>query len=192
MKVGSRAREAATRERDTDVRDADFQGFMASRWSRLLRIAFLLTGDQHAAEDLAQTSLEHAYVAWRRVSQADNPDAYMRRILINAHARLHRRSGVELLSSADRRHTAGPEPQEPDPAPRADARLALLRALSQLPPRQRQAVVLRYWEDLSESQAADAMGCSTGTVKSQVHKGLAKLREMGALNGLTGNRSEER
>lgn len=173
--------------------DAEFQGFMASRWPRLLRTAYLLTGEQYAAEDLAQTTLERAYVAWRRVSRADNQDAYVRRILINTHARRFRgKPQVESLAGTPRDPSAAEpaEPVERDRFGQADERLALLRALVQLPPRQRQAVVLRYWEDLSAGEAAAAMGCSTGTVRSQAAKGLAKLRQTPALREWAGDRSE--
>ncbi|AZM49755.1 SigE family RNA polymerase sigma factor [Streptomyces sp. WAC 06738] len=172
-------------------RDTDFQSFMASRWPRLLRTAYLLTGEQHAAEDLAQTALERAYVAWRRVTRAEDPDAYVRRILFNAHARRFR-SGrrAELPSGHSGGSAGGAPPAGPDRIAQADDRLALLPALLALPPRQRQAVVLRYWEDLSVEEAAAAMGCSTGTIKSQTAKGLAKLRVSLVPRGRTGGTRE--
>ncbi|WP_327346236.1 sigma factor [Streptomyces europaeiscabiei] len=80
------------------ARDEEFQGFLVGRWSRLMRTAFLLTGEQHAAEDLVQTTLEQVYVAWRRVGSAEDPDAYVRRVMINAHARKHRRRLKEFLA----------------------------------------------------------------------------------------------
>ncbi|MFW6691353.1 SigE family RNA polymerase sigma factor [Streptomyces sp. MAR4 CNX-425] len=162
-------------------RDTDFQSFMASRWPRLLRTAYLLTGEQHAAEDLAQIALERAYVAWRRVTQADDPDAYVRRILYNAHARRFRSGRRPELPNGGRSGTEETHPADRDRIAQADDRLALLPALLALPRRQRQAVVLRYWEDLSVDEAAAAMGCSTGTIKSQTAKGLAKLRSSPAL-----------
>ncbi|MGC4985689.1 MULTISPECIES: SigE family RNA polymerase sigma factor [unclassified Streptomyces] len=158
------------------ARDAEFQGFVVGRWPRLMRTAFLLTGEQHAAEDLVQTTLEQVYVAWRRVGSADEPEAYVRRVMINAHARRHRRKLKEFLAPKDDSGLNREVPDSGDPIARADDRGALITALTQLPPRQRQAVVLRYWEDLSESQAAEAMGCSVGAVKSNAAKGIAKLR----------------
>ena len=160
-----------------EARDREFQSFVTGRWPRLLRTAFLLTGEQHAAEDLVQSTLEQVYVAWRRVGAADEPEAYVRRVMINAHARRHRRKLRELLAPRD----DGPGLAHETPAPgdliaRADDRQTLLRALAALPPRQRAAVVLRYWEDLTETQTAEAMGCSVGTVKSNAAKGIAKLR----------------
>ncbi|MER7751478.1 SigE family RNA polymerase sigma factor [Kitasatospora sp. NPDC097643] len=164
------------------ARDDEFRAFTGSAWTRLLRTAYLLAGDRHSAEDLVQQALERAYVAWGRVRAADDPYAYVRRILINEHARRFRRRPAEQLV------TAVPESAGPDGVDgyaRLDERAVLLAALGALPPRQRQAVVLRYWEDLSESQAAAAMGCSVGTVKSQASKGLAKLRGSSSLTGLT-------
>jgi RNA polymerase sigma-70 factor (sigma-E family) len=158
------------------ARDEEFQSFVVGRWPRLMRTAFLLTGEQHAAEDLVQTTLEQVYVAWRRVGSADEPEAYVRRVMINAHARKHRRKLKEFLAPKDDSGLAREVPDSGDPIARADDRGALITALAQLPPRQRQAVVLRYWEDLSESQAAEAMGCSVGAVKSNAAKGIAKLR----------------
>ncbi|MFJ2863002.1 SigE family RNA polymerase sigma factor [Kitasatospora sp. NPDC087314] len=160
------------------ARDEEFRAFTGSAWTRLLRTAYLLAGDRHSAEDLVQQALERAYVAWGRVRAADDPHAYVRRILINEHARRFRRRASEELVTAvpDRAAPAGPDP---------DDRAALLAALGTLPPRQRQAVVLRYWEDLTETQTASAMGCSVGTVKSQAARGLAKLRAASSLSGLT-------
>ncbi|MFJ1811287.1 MULTISPECIES: SigE family RNA polymerase sigma factor [unclassified Streptomyces] len=164
-----------------EARDAEFQSFVVGRWPRLLRTAFLLTGEQHAAEDLVQSTLERAYVAWRRVGAADDPDAYVRRVMINAHARRHRRRLKEFLAPKDYSGLTHELPDVDDRIARADDRGALLTALAALPVRQREAVVLRYWEDLSEAQAAEAMECSVGTVKSNTARGIAKLR---ALPGL--------
>ena len=164
------------------TRDEEFQGFVIGCWPRLLRTAFLLSGEQHAAEDLVQSTLEQAYLAWRRVCSADEPEAYVRRMMINAHARRHRRRLKEFLwakGDSDLAH----EPRDTgDPIGQADNRSTLLKALGQLPPRQRQAVVLRYWEDLTETQTAQAMGCSVGAVKSNSAKGIAKLRAVPGLD----------
>ncbi|MET9844362.1 SigE family RNA polymerase sigma factor [Streptomyces ossamyceticus] len=163
------------------ARDEEFQSFLVGRWPRLLRTAFLLTGEQHAAEDLVQTTLEQVYAAWRRVASTDDPDTYVRRVMINAHARRHRRRLKEFLAPRTDSDLVPEVPDSGDRIAQADDRGALLTALSQLPPRQREAVVLRYWEDLSESQAAEAMGCSVGSVKSNAAKGLAKLRAIPGL-----------
>ncbi|MGX1544745.1 SigE family RNA polymerase sigma factor [Streptomyces adustus] len=163
------------------VRDEEFQAFVTGRWPRLMRTAFLLTGEQHAAEDLVQSTLEKTFVAWRRVGSADDPEAYVRRVMINAHARRHRRRLREFLAPRDDSGLAHEIADTGDRISQADDRNALLKALVQLPPRQRQAVVLRYWEDLTESQAAEAMGCSVGAVKSNAAKGIAKLRAIPGL-----------
>ncbi|MEU8514476.1 SigE family RNA polymerase sigma factor [Kitasatospora sp. NPDC048722] len=161
------------------ARDDEFRAFTGGAWARLLRTAYLLAGDRHGAEDLVQQALERAYVHWNKVRAADDPNAYVRRILVNEHARRwRRRRPAEYLVEAppDRPARAGADP---------DDRAVLLAALADLPARQREAVVLRYWEDLSESQTAAAMGCSVGNVKSQAARGLAKLRESSSLDGLT-------
>jgi RNA polymerase sigma-70 factor (sigma-E family) len=153
----------------------DFSAFASSRWPRLVRLAFGLTGDRWAAEDLAQTTLARAYVAWHRVSRADDPDAYLRRILLNASNRRFRRRRV------DERTGDPPELPVDGPADLVGERATLLAALRQLPPRQRAVIVLRYWEDLTDAQIAATLGCSPGTVRSQLSRALAKLRESPAL-----------
>ncbi|MFI5682291.1 SigE family RNA polymerase sigma factor [Streptomyces sp. NPDC051636] len=163
------------------ARDEEFQSFVIGRWPRLMRTAFLLTGEQHAAEDLVQSTLEQVYTAWRRVGSADDPEAYVRRVMINAHARKHRRKLKEFLAPRDDSGLVREVADTGDRISQADDRSALLKALSQLPVRQREAVVLRYWEDLTETQAAEAMGCSVGTVKSNAAKGIAKLRAVPGL-----------
>ncbi|MFE0400547.1 SigE family RNA polymerase sigma factor [Streptomyces nigra] len=161
--------------------EAQFQEFVRARWSHLVRTAYLLTGDAHHAEDLTQTALAKAYRAWRRVSRADSPEAYVRRMLVSCNSdRFRKRRVRESLTDAP-----------PDRAGRdegyagVDERGALLGALAQLPPRQRAVVVMRYWEDLSEAEVAELLGCSVGTVKSQASKGLAKLRMCPGLSRMT-------
>jgi len=155
----------------------DFSAFAVSRWPGLVRLAFGLTGDRWAAEDIAQTTLARAYVAWRRVSRADDPDAYLRCILVNASNRRFRRQRV-VEQPGD-----PPETAVDGPADLVDERTALVTALRQLPPRQRAVVVLRYWEDLTDAQIAAALGCTPGTVRSQLSRALAKLRESPVLGG---------
>ena len=149
----------------------DFSAFVVSRWPGLVRLAFGLTGDRWAAEDLAQATLARAYVAWRRVSRADDPDAYLRRILVNTSNRRFRRRRVAEQPGDP------PETAVEGPADLVGERTALLAALRQLPPRQREAVVLRYWADLTDAQIAATLGCSPGTVRSQLSRALAKLRD---------------
>jgi RNA polymerase sigma-70 factor (sigma-E family) len=149
----------------------DFSAFVVSRWPGLVRLAFGLTGDRWAAEDLAQATLARAYVAWRRVSRADDPDAYLRRILVNTSNRRFR--GHRVAEQAG----DPPDTAVEGPADLVGERAALLAALRQLPPRQRAVVVLRYWGDLTDAQIAVTLGCSPGTVRSQLSRALAKLRE---------------
>ncbi|MER7755988.1 SigE family RNA polymerase sigma factor [Kitasatospora sp. NPDC097643] len=162
-------------------RGDEFQAFIVGAWPRLLRTAYLLTGEQYAAEDLVQSAAEKACAAWGKVRRADDPYAYVRRIMVNEYARRCRRRPPELLV------TSVPDgPGEEDGFARSDQRAALMAALATLPPRQREAVVLRHWEDLSDSQTAVAMGCSVGAVRSQTAKGIARLRQTAALRAIKG------
>jgi RNA polymerase sigma-70 factor (sigma-E family) len=158
--------------------EAEFRSFVAARWTRLVRTAYLLTGDLHEAEDLVQVTLEKLYTAWSRLGPDDRIDAYARRVLVNSNiSRIRRRRLGEWLT------TSPPERPATDAIAQADDRAALLSALATLPPKQRAAVVLRYWEDMSEAQVAEALGCSVGNVKSQTSRGLAKLRAHPELAG---------
>ncbi|HVF04968.1 MAG TPA: SigE family RNA polymerase sigma factor [Frankiaceae bacterium] len=143
-----------------------FTAFVRARGPALKRTALLLTGDQHAAEDLLQDVLAKAALRWARVAAVDDPEAYVHRMLINAARSLRRRRRA-------------PEPV-PGAAPDASGdladRQAVLAALRALPPRQRAVVVLRHYEDLTEERTAELLGCSVGTVKSQNAKALRKLR----------------
>lgn len=154
----------------------DFESWAAARWSRLVRTAYLLTGDHHEAEDLVQTTLAKLYPGWSRISRLDEPDAYVHRALANNNlSRFRRRRVVHLLTSRL------PERGRPESTGRVETRASLVTALAALPPRMRAVVVLRYWEDLSEQQVADALGCSVGNVKSQASRALHKLRDHPAL-----------
>lgn len=157
--------------------DDEFSQFMHSRWTQLVRLGYGLTGDLHTAEDLAQTAFARAYASWGRVRKADDPDAYVRRIVVNANHNRFRKVRVselltdslpELLASADG-------------VSQRDDRALLVQELMRLSHGQRAAVVLRYWLDLSESETASILGCSIGNVKSQAARGLAKLRSSATL-----------
>jgi RNA polymerase sigma factor (sigma-70 family) len=175
--------------------DTEFQQYMAARWPYLVRTAFLLTGDRHLAEDLAQTALTKVYASWRRVRKADDVDAYVRRVLVNANAgRFRKRRVDEQLTDAVPDPGAGGGYRAgagsgigigggEDAGAAVEQRSVLMTALAGLTPRQRAVVVLRYWEDLSEKQVASVLGCSVGTVKSQASKALAKLRVSSVLAG---------
>jgi RNA polymerase sigma-70 factor (sigma-E family) len=156
--------------------DAEFTEFMHGRWAQLVRLGYGLTGDQQLAEDLAQTALAKAYASWPRVRRTGNPDAYVRRIMLNAnHSRFRKRRVAERLTDT---LPDGPRVglTGADPTGRQDDRAALVAALLTLPSGQRAAVVLRYWMDMTETEAAAALGCSVGNVKSQASRALAKLR----------------
>jgi RNA polymerase sigma-70 factor (sigma-E family) len=149
-----------------------FNEFVVGRSTRLLRTAYLLTQDWALAEDLLQSALVKAWSVWSRIE--GDPEAYVRRIVVNTHAGWWRRRWRSELPS-----DVLPEPSptgDGDPHDRLDERDQLWSALHRLPVRQRTVLVLRYFEDLSESEIADTMGCSLGTVKSQASRALAKLR----------------
>ncbi|TDO54593.1 RNA polymerase sigma-70 factor (sigma-E family) [Kribbella sp. VKM Ac-2527] len=163
------------------TRGDEFDDFVRGSSTRLLRTAVLLTGDRPAAEDLVQEVYERVYVRWRWIKGA--PEPYARKALANLVANRWRRKGrkpeVALAAGHDR--------PTPDGSDDYAVRDQLLTALQELPPRQRAVIVLRYYEDLTELQTADALGCSVGTVKSQTSRGLEKLRlitEPAILEGL--------
>jgi RNA polymerase sigma-70 factor (sigma-E family) len=152
-----------------------FEDFVHARSGSLLRTALLLTGQNRAeAEDLLQIALERAYRHWSRVCSTGEPERYVRGILANASVDRRRRL-------ARRREHPLPEsyggPLMPDNTTGVAERDYLIRVLAVLPPRQRAVLVLRYFDDLSEGQTAQILGCSVGTVKSQAARGLARLRE---------------
>ncbi len=158
--------------------ELSFEDFVRARSASLLRTAFLLAGQNRAeAEDLLQLALERVYRHWGRVSRAGEPERYVRAILANASAdrwrRMARRAERPLLAT-------NPGPAVPDRTTEVENRDYLLRALAGLPPRQRTVLVLRYFDDLSEIETAQLLGCSVGTVKSQAARGLARLRAAAA------------
>ncbi|MFJ1756633.1 SigE family RNA polymerase sigma factor [Kitasatospora sp. NPDC088134] len=151
--------------------ESGFEEYAAGAGRRLYRTAYLLCGDVHRAEDLAQATLAKLFAHWRRASRVEHLDAYARTVLTRIFLGEQRRRSVA--------RRLGALAARPEEAPRGDAdlRLVLLDALAELPPRARAMVVLRYWEDLSVETVADLLGCSTGTVKSQCSRALARLRE---------------
>ena len=148
-----------------------FAAFVAEGSPRLMRTAYLLTGERGAAEDLLQDVLERLYVAWPRVQ---DPYAYARRSLAHAGTnrwrRRARRTEVPYLPEHDL-----PVQDGADTSAEQDR---VVRALAQLSPGQRAIVVLRFFDDQSEAQTAQALGCSPGTVKSQTSRALARLRTL--------------
>ncbi len=153
------------------VSDDEFGEFVQAAWPRLYRTAYLLVGDRGLAEDLVQTALAKTYAAWPSVRDVQAAPGFARTTLVNtASAWFRRRSWRNELPTyelPDRGH-------DPDPSTRP----AVLEALAQLPPRQRAVVVLRFYDDLSVSETAHALGCSDGTVKSQTSKALDTLRRL--------------
>lgn len=157
--------------------EAEFSEFMHGRWLQLVRLGYVLTGDQGLAEDLAQTALARAYASWPQIRRAGDPDAYVRRVMVNAnHGRFRKRRVPEQLAAAV------PEPPPVDAAEGSDDRVTLIAALLSLPVGQRSVVVMRFWLDMTETQVAAALGCSVGNVKSQASRALAKLRASAGLN----------
>jgi RNA polymerase sigma-70 factor (sigma-E family) len=152
-----------------DRRDDEFTEYVAGSRTRLLRTAYLVTGDWQLAEDVTQTALTKLYVAWPRVRRDGNVDAFVRRIVVNCHTDERRRPWRRERSSL-----AGVDLAQP-PGPSLEDRDALMRALAELPARQRRTVVLRYFCGLSVEETAADLGCSTGTVKSQTSHALHKL-----------------
>ncbi|MDN5856428.1 MAG: SigE family RNA polymerase sigma factor [Actinomycetia bacterium] len=159
-----------------------FEGFVAARSDHLLRTAYLLTRDHQLAEDLLQTALAKAWGARSRIDT--DHEAYVRRILVNTYASWWRRKW-----NGERPSEVLPEPGGPNPTDAVSDRFDIWEAIGRLPKRQRATLVLRFYEDLSEAETADALGCSAGTVKSQTSKALAKLRIDPALLGTYASRS---
>ena len=156
-----------------DTAAADFDAFVRARTPALLRSAYLLTGDQHLAEDLVQTALGLTHRAWRNLRATGNAEAYARKSMYRLQVtRWRRRRVAEWFS--------GELPDRPsaqsDHAEQTVLRLSLRSALSRLTPKQRAVIVLRFFDDLTEAQAADTLGVSVGTIKSQTAKALASLR----------------
>jgi RNA polymerase sigma-70 factor (sigma-E family) len=154
----------------------DLELFLARRGKPLLRAAVLLTGSQEAGEDLLQAALERLFR--RRASIQGDPEAYLRQTLYHLAADGWRQQGLW------RRKYLLLRPLQPDVAQdrtdEVDRRDALIRLLLQLPPRQRAVIVLRYWEQLNEAEAAEVLGCTVGTVKSTTARALARLRQLSA------------
>ncbi|MEV4411744.1 SigE family RNA polymerase sigma factor [Catellatospora sp. NPDC049609] len=146
-----------------------FHEFVVARGGALSRTAYLLTGEHHAAEDLVQSALAKAAVRWRQIVANGHPEAYIKRTMINEHISWWRRRPARPMAEL-------PELPGPDEPRQVVDRVVLGRALDTLTAKQRAVVVLRYYEDLSEADTAAAMGCSVGTVKSQTHLALGKLR----------------
>jgi RNA polymerase sigma-70 factor (sigma-E family) len=162
--------------------ESDFDSYVRASGPRLKRLAFLLTGDLDTAEDLLQSAYAKVLPRWRQVSAYDNPDAYMRRVMVSIRTSLWRRLRGREVLTAELPHGGGPVRAGVGSGDGRDLAVDegeldyLLSALRTLPRRQQVAVVLRHYCDLSEAETATVMGISVGGVKSQTSKGLAALR----------------
>lgn len=158
-----------------------FEEYVTEQGQSLLRLAHVLTRDAHRAEDLTQTVLADAYRHWRKVAAAKHPDAYVRRMLVNAHLDWHRRrSSTERPADL----AAWEPPGGADPAEAIASRDQLRQLLEALAPRARTALVLRYYADLDDSAIADAMGVSVSAVRATISRALATLRNGGVVDAL--------
>ncbi|TDD99137.1 SigE family RNA polymerase sigma factor [Jiangella asiatica] len=158
------------------IDEASYREFVTVRRRALLRTAYLLTGDWHAAEDVVQETLAKLYVSWRRVRRREEAIGYARRTLLTTYIDSTRRPWR-------REHTVDALPDlvgagDPADLGAPDTRHRLMAALARVPARQRAVVVLRFWEDLSVEQVAELLSCSSGNVKSQTARGLERLREL--------------
>ncbi len=159
---------------EPDQTVADLERFLADRGDHLLRTAVLLSGSKQAGEDLLQAALER--LLRRGLAIQGNPEGYLRRTLYHLAADRWRQQSAWRRQLRLLRPGLAATPA--DPFAEVEARDSLLRLLRQLPPRQRSVIVARYWEQLSEAEAAQALGCSVGTVKSAAARGLRRLREL--------------
>jgi RNA polymerase sigma-70 factor (sigma-E family) len=158
-----------------DAEVAFYRDYAAGHLASLRRLAFLICGNWHLAEDAVSTVMTKLYVIWPKIRRDDNVDAYVRRMLVRAIADERRRpwrreSPAEHLWA----DIEAPGPDGPDAL---SDQLVLRAALAQMPPRRRAVLVLRYFEELTVEETAAVMGCSTGTVKSQTARALAAMRE---------------
>jgi RNA polymerase sigma-70 factor (sigma-E family) len=152
-------------------RDAGYSEYVAARLPSLRRLAAVLCGDWQRADDLVQSALTKLYVHWGRVVAATDPDAYARAVLVREFIHERRSAWVKRV------HLTGQVADSPAAVADQDAALDLRAALAALPPRQRATLVLRFYCDLNVGQAAQTLGCSPGTVKSQTARALETLRQ---------------
>jgi RNA polymerase sigma-70 factor (sigma-E family) len=153
--------------------EREFLEFVAARTHALFRMAYALTGHQQAAEDLLQSALATCALRWRQIS--DHPEPYVRKVMYHEQVSWWRRRRRYTEMSVA---VVPEQPVERDPSHDTALKLTLHRALARLGPRQRAVLILRYLEDLSESEVARIMGCSESTVGSQASRALARLRQL--------------
>jgi len=165
------------------ARDDEFAAFVAARYRALVRTGLLLTGDTGHAEDLTQSALIRTYLAWGRLREPANAEAYARRTLVRLALRARQRRWTAEVATAQ-----VPENGTGSLADADDLVLDVRRALAALPAAQRAVLVLRYLDDQSEAETARLLGISPGTVKSRAARGLASLRQAGLLDREGGRR----
>lgn len=153
----------------------EYEEFVAARLQPLLRYAVMLTGDPHLAEDLVQETMVRVQLKWKRVAAADIPESYVKRMLTNAYFDLRR--GSWLRRVVLRADPDDDGPSVPDHAVRSADRDEVWAMLAQLPQRQRAVLVLRFYEELDDTQAAEVLDCAVGTIRSLVSRALANLRQ---------------
>jgi RNA polymerase sigma-70 factor (sigma-E family) len=154
-----------------------FEEFATARLPALLRFAYLLCGDRELARDLVQDALTRALVRWNQVARADRPYAYVRRIVTNEYLALRRRRWLRTVPLAGAVLDGRLAPvHRPDARSRLEDRDGLWQKLAALPSQQRAVLVLRYYEDLSDAEISEVLGCRTGTVRSHASRALATLR----------------
>jgi RNA polymerase sigma-70 factor (sigma-E family) len=151
--------------------DAAFRDYVLARGTALLRIAVMLTGNRADAEDLVQAALASTYLAWDKINDRAALDAYVRRVMVNTHISWWRRRKLEEFPTDEL-----PDQAVADHARESDLAEVVRRALDRLPRRMRAAVMLRYFEDMTEPEIAALLGVSLGTVKSTVSRAVARLR----------------
>ena len=161
---------------EMDAREADYAHFVRTRTHALLRSAYLLTGDQHLAEDLVQEALARTHRAWLRLEKPDNAEAYARKVMYHAQVSFWRRPRIAEVLPGDIEPDAAPGTE--DPAEATVQRLTLRRALLALSAKQRAVIVLRFFEDHTEAEAAQLLGVSVSTVKTQTGRALDRLRAL--------------
>jgi len=150
-----------------------FDGFVAARLPVLLRYATVVTCDPHLAEDVVQEVLVRAQARWGRIATFEQPEAYLRRMVLNEFLSWRRRLGNRTVPKWTQ---TPPARADGDLAEELAERDALLRLIAELPPRQRAVIALRFYEDRSDAEIAELLGCREGTVRAHCSRALATLR----------------
>lgn len=153
-------------------RDSEFRAFFDAEFQPLRRVAYLLAGDWGEAEDLAQETMVRVYKTWDRIRERQRPAAYARTVLMNRHRSLLRRARVEA------KHVVARQPPAGQVAAVGEDHIVVWQALRKLPAREREALVLRFYEDMPQAEIAEVLGVPVGTVKSMTHRALGRMREV--------------